>query len=561
MVNWKSRKLGDFLWFANACLLMILLNLVASYRFYRADLTEEKRYSLKDQSKAILDQLEEDVYIEVFLEGELNAGFRRFQKSVRETLEEFRVYSHDRVHYVFTDPAIARGQKAQAEFMNDLAARGIQPTNIIDTKDGQRSEKIIFPGAILSAGGMEKGVMLLKGSTARTSDERINQSIENIEFELINNLYTLINSNRKQVAFVTGHGELPPAAVASFQSKLREAYDVFQVNVSHHPDLGKFDALVIAKPVQPFSPLDKFKLDQYILHGGKVLWLIDKLNANMDSVSGISYLAMPYDVNLDDQLFKYGVRINPDVIQDQSAAAYPIVTGQVDGKPQMQLIDWPYFPLINHYADHTITRNLDAVLMRFASSIDTVKAAGIKKTPLLFTSDYSRTVTAPVDVSVNELRKNVKAEDFSKKAIPVAYLLEGSFSSLYKNRFLPAGADSTPVLQEGKPTRMIVIADGDIARNDINPRTGQPQPLGHYPFTGYTYANQELLMNAMAYLTEDNGLIQARNKQIKIRPLDREKIRNEKTFWQLVNLGIPLTVLVLFGVLRAYWRKKQFARF
>ncbi|HEY9045432.1 MAG TPA: gliding motility-associated ABC transporter substrate-binding protein GldG [Ohtaekwangia sp.] len=561
MVNWKSRKLGDYLLFANGVVLVVLINLLAAQFFFRVDLTEEKRYSIKPQTRAILQNLEDEVYIEVYLEGELNAGFRRFQKSIKETLEEFRVYSGNKVHYIFTNPAIAQGQKAQAEFMNDLASRGIQPTNVIDTKDGQRVEKIIFPGAVVSVGGMETGLMLLKGSTAKTSDERINQSIENVEFELINTIYKLSNSDRKRIGFVTGHNELEDADLASFNNDLLEVYDVYKVDMGRTADLKKYDALIIAKPRTAFSQQDKFRLDQYIMQGGKVMFLLDKLDASMDSASRNDYLAIPYDLNLDDQLFKYGVRINPDLIQDQSAAPYPIVTGDAGGKPQMQLIDWPFYPLINHYADHPVTRNLDAVLTRFVSSIDTVKAPGIHKIPLLTTSQYSRAITAPVNVSVNELRKNVKAEDFSKSFIPVGYLLEGNFTSLFKNRFIPEGIEQTPIIEKSIPTRLVVIADGDIVRNDINPRSRQPQPLGFYPFTNYTFANRELLMNTLAYLTEENGLIQARSKQIKIRPLDREKIKQEKVKWQVINLGIPVLLVIVFGVLRAYWRRNKFARF
>jgi gliding-associated putative ABC transporter substrate-binding component GldG len=561
MVNWKSKELGDYLWFANGIVLVVLLNLVASYYFFRVDLTEEQRYSIKPQTREILNSLEDEVYIEVFLEGELNAGFRRFQKSIKETLEEFRIYSGNKVNYIFTNPATANGQKAQAEYMNDLASRGIQPTNVIDTKDGQRVEKIIFPGAIVSVGGMESGLMLLKGSTAKTSDERINQSIENIEFELINTIYTLANTDRKRIGLVTGHGELEGAAIASFNKDIREVYDVYKVDLASSTDLKKNDALIIAKPRAAFSPADKFKLDQYIMQGGRVMFLLDRMDASMDSAAVDNYFAIPYDLNLDDQLFKYGIRINPDLIQDQSAAPYPIVTGETGGKPQMQLIDWPFFPLINHYAEHPITRNLDAVIVKFASSIDTVKAPGIKKIPLLLTSNYTRTITAPVNVSVNELRKNVKTEDFSKSAIPVGYLLEGSFSSLFKNRFLPQGVDQATVLGESKHTKLIVVADGDIIRNEVNPRSRLPQPLGFYPFTNYTFANRELLMNALAYLTEDNGLIQARSKQIKIRPLDRERVKEERLKWQVINLGVPILLLIVFGVIRAYWRKNKFARF
>src|SRR5690349_1399083 len=285
MVNWKSRKLGDILWFANGLVLMILINLLVSKYFFRIDLTEEKRYSIKEQTRDILSNLDDDVYIEVFLEGELNASFKRFQKSINETLEEFRIYSNNKVHYAATDPSAAMGEKARSEFMADLAGKGIQPTNVIGKENGQRVEKIIFPGVVISYGGFEKGVMLLKGNKAQTPEEEINQSIEGIEFELANAIYTLTSSDTKQIGFVTGHGELDSASIVSFKHNLREAYSVSGVDLSAASDLKNYKALIIAKPTTAFSSVDKYNLDQYIMNGGSVLFLLDKLEATMDSAS------------------------------------------------------------------------------------------------------------------------------------------------------------------------------------------------------------------------------------------------------------------------------------
>lgn len=560
MVNWKSRRFGDVLWIVNMILLAVLLNIIANLFSFRIDLTEEKRYTIKDQTIALLENLDEEVYVEVYLGGELNAGFRRFRKSIEETLEEFSIHSGKRVRYAFTDPATAMGQKARNEFMADLAARGIQPTNVVDKKDGQRVEKIIFPGAIISFGGFETGVMLLKGNKAASSEEIINQSIEGVEFELANAIHKLVNTERKQIGFVDGHGELDSLEVAAFNNQLLEFYDVFRVDLSRKSDLSRYDVLIVAKPKYEYSPLEKYRLDQFIMRGGKVMFLIDKLEASMDSASREDYFAFPYRHNLDDQLFRYGARVNLDLVQDQNAALYPIVTGQVGGKPQMQLIDWPFFPLISSYPEHPITRNLDAVITRFASSIDTVKAEGVKKTPLLVTSKYSRSVGAPVNISVDKLR-SMSAAQFDKSAIPIGYLLEGKFTSLYKNRFLPEGADPAGFRPEGDFSRIVVIADGDIARNEINPRSGQPQELGFDPFSNYTFANRDFLMNTLAFLTDEAGLIQTRNKQIKIRPLDRQRIQDEKTFWQIVNVSLPLVVLIAFGVVRSFIRKRRYASF
>jgi len=558
MVNWKSNKLGDILLLANGLVIILLINLLASFAFYRVDLTEEQRYSIKPQTKHILENLDDGVFVEVYLDGDLNAGFTRLKKAIRETLEEFRVYSGQRVQYTFTDPAEAKSNKARGEFMADLASRGIQPTNVIDKRNGQRVEKLIFPGAIISYGGDETGVMLLKGSKAVAAEEEINQSIEGLEFELASAIYKLSNINEKSVGIVKGHGELDSIRAAGFYNILADAYAVSDVKLSNA--VTGFDALIIAKPTRPFSENDKYTLDQYIMNGGRVLFLLDKLEASMDSVSNPDYFAFPYNLELDEMLFKYGVRINPDLIQDQHAAFFPVVTGQSGARPRMQLIEWPFFPLIIEYADHPVTRNLDALQTKFVSTIDTVKASGIRKTPLLFSSRYSRTVGSPVRIDLNEFREQ-KDNSFEKSFLPVGYLLEGKFTSLYKNRFLPPGVLKESFRDESIPTKLIIIGDGDIATNEINPKTGNPHPLGFDPYTNYTYANEDLILNMLAYLTEENGLIMARNKEVKLRPLDRQKVTEEKTQWQLINLVLPAMLAVAYGVVRTIIRRKRYTGF
>jgi gliding-associated putative ABC transporter substrate-binding component GldG len=554
----KSKKTGDLLLLANGLVLVILFNIIAAFYFFRIDLTEEKRYTIQPQTKAILKNLEEVVFVEVFLEGEdLNPEFRRFQKSIRETLEEFRIYSDNKIQYTFTDPLQAANEKARNEFIAELNSKGVSPRNVIETRDGQRVEKFVFPGALISYEGFETGVMLLKGSRA----QNINPSMEGIEFELANAIHKLSNVNRKRVGLLTGHGELDSLEFASFNNALLDQYDVFKVSLSRKGALTGYDLLIIAKPTQAFSNQDKYKLDQYLMRGGKILFLLDRLDADMNRASEEDYFAFPYDLNLDDQLFKYGIRINPDLIQDAVSGKYPVVVGGESNRPQIMQMDWPFFPLINQYAIHPITRNLDASLLKFVSSIDTVKATGVRKTPLLFSSQYSRKVTAPVKVGVNDLRKQMQEGSFDSGKIPVSYLLEGEFTSLYKNRFSPEGVDTTGFKEQSVLTKIIIVADGDLARNDVNPRDGNPQQLGLDPFTQYTFANQDLLLKMVAYLVEENGLIKARNKEIKVRPLDKEKIRSERSFWQVINLVLPMAALVIFGIVRAYWRKVKYTRF
>lgn len=557
-MSWKTNKrLGDVLVLANGLAVVVLLNVVASLFPVRLDLTEEKRFSIKPQTEELLGSLEDVVFVEVFLEGDLNAEFKRFQKSIRETLEEFRIHSGNKIQYTFTNPGMASDARARNEFIAALNAKGITPRNVIETKDGQRVEKLVFPGALISYGGFEAGVNLLKGSRAQD----LNPAIEGIEFELANAIHKLANIDRKRIGLITGHGELDGLEFASLNNALLEQYDVLKISLDQKTSLSGYDAVIIAKPKKSFTDADKYKLDQYIMHGGKVIFLIDRLEADMSKASDDNYFAFPYELTLEDQLFRYGIRINMDLVQDRVSGKYPIVVGQDGDRPQIIPLDWPFFPLVNQYAEHPATRNLNPSLLKFVSSLDTVKAIGVKKTPLLFTSVYSRKLTAPVKVGVNDLREQLKPENFQSGNIALGYLLEGTFTSLYKNRFAPVGVDTTGFRSESTPSRIVVIADGDIARNDVNTREGEPQPLGLDPFTQVTFANQDLLMNLVAYLVDENGLIQARNKDIVIRPLDKEKIRNERTFWQTINVALPIVVIVLFGLVRAYWRKLKYTRF
>ncbi|GIL23045.1 MAG: gliding motility-associated ABC transporter substrate-binding protein GldG [Bacteroidota bacterium] len=559
MVTWKnSKRIGDLLLLTNTLVWVLLLNVLASFYFFRLDLTDEKRYTIQPQTKALLQSLEDDLFVEVFLEGnDLNPEFKRLQKTIRETLDEFRVYSDNKVKFTFTDPLQANNERARNEFIADLNARGVSPRNVIETRNGERVEKFVFPGALVSYQGLETGVMLLRGNRAQS----INQSIEEIEFELANAIHKLSNTNRKRVGLLRGHGELDSLEFASFNNALIEQYDVFQVYLNRKAAVTGYDLLVVAKPTQPFSEQDKYKLDQYIMQGGNVLFLLDRLDADMNRTSEEDYFAFPYDLNLDDQLFKYGVRINLDLIQDRVSGRYPIVVGGDRNQPQIMQLEWPFFPLVNQYAQHPVTRNLDATLLRFVSSIDTVKAVGVVKTPLIYSSAYTRKITAPVKVSVNDLRRQMRDEAFAGGSIPMGYLLEGKFTSLYKNRFAPEGVGTENFREESVTTKVAVIADGDIARNDVNPRDNSPQPLGLDPFTQYTFSNQDLLMNTVAYMLDENGLIKARNKEVKVRPLDKMKVKNDRTFWQSINLVLPIVLLIGFGIVKSYWRKVKYSRF
>ncbi|MDH5603522.1 MAG: gliding motility-associated ABC transporter substrate-binding protein GldG [Cyclobacteriaceae bacterium] len=555
----ESKKLEDLLKYLIGIVVLILVNQVSFRHFSRIDLTDEQRYSIKPATRTLLNDLDDNVYIEVYLEGELNAGLQRLQKAIRETLEEFDIYSDHKVQYTFVNPGLAMSQKARNEFMADLSARGITPTNIIDEEDGKRTEKIVFPGAIVSYGGAETAVMLLTGTRG---EEQLNNSVEGVEYALASAIYKLSALERKKIGFLQGHGELSSENLLSLQNSLFQFYDLTEVSLTGEEPLKDLDLIILAKPRDTFSEIDKYTIDQYIMRGGKALFLVDKLHANMDSASNEINLSLPYQMNLDDMLFRYGIRLNNDLVQDNNAAPYPIVTGMLGGQPQIVSIPWPYFPILNRFADHPISRDLGPVLGQFVSTMDTVKAEGIIKTPLIFTSAYSRSISAPVNISVNDLRKNVKPEDLNKSFLPVAYLLEGKFRSVFKNRFLPEGALKSTFLEDGMETKILVISDGDFVKNEINPRTGNPEELGRYPYQrGITFANADFIQNAIAYLMEENGIITARNKVIAIRPLDKVKITTEKTTWQAINLLLPLLIILMPGGLYFLYRKYRYSNF
>lgn len=550
----------DFSLFAVAVVGLIVLNILSQQYFFRLDLTEENRYSIAEATKNMLRALDHPVHVTVYLEGDMPAGFQRLQKSIRETLEEFQVYAGDELSFRFVDPLKATDDAGRKDFFLKLNQMGIQQTNLFDEENGQRIQRVIFPGAVVRYNNQEAGVMLLKGDRAASAEETLNQSIENLEYELASAIQKLATKEKKKIGLMRGHGELA-ADIAGLTQALSEYYQLYEVNLPEKEAVPAYDAIIIGKPTEPFSREDKYKLDQYIMRGGKVMFFLDPLAIDMDSLEAGSSFGFVRDVNLDDQLFKYGVRVNKNLVQDIKSGVYPIVVGNLGEQPQIVSLPWPFFPIVNNYADHPIVRNLDAIYLRFVSSIDTVAAPGVEKTPLIFTSPYSRVLSTPIVVDLQELRQEPDPEAFRSGPQAVAYLLEGTFTSVFKNRILPEIADKDAFMDKSQPTKMIVVADGDLIRSDINPRTNQPMPLGFDMFTKRTFANRAFILNALAYLMEENGLIMARSKEIQIRPLDQVAVDKYGTLWQIVNLGLPILLIVGFGVVKYYVRKRKYARF
>ncbi|MHC2990369.1 gliding-associated ABC transporter substrate-binding component GldG [Pontibacter sp. HJ8] len=554
----RSRDITRFLLLTGA---ILLLNILAANFFFRLDLTEDKRYTISPVTKQMLQELPETVFVEVYLEGDFPAGFKRLQQSVRETLDEFRIYSGGNVRYEFIDPNAISDEKERVAFFQQLAEKGIQPTNLRATEEGKQVERLVFPGARVMYKGKETSVTLLKGNLAASADERLNQSVEGVEYELATAIRKVAFPETKTIGYISGHGELEMQQVTDLLGSLQEFYRVARGELPEIPSLQGLDLIIVAKPTTAFTEADKFKIDQFIMKGGKAVFFVDALNANMDSVGAGGMFAMPYNLNLDDLFFRYGVRLNPTMIMDLNSGFIPMVTGYTGERPQTEMINWRFYPLLNNFSKHPITRNIDAVYARFIGTIDTVKAAGIRKTPLVYTSTYSRVLQPPVPLTLEEARMEVKPEQYQAGQQPVGYLLEGTFTSLFRNRPAPQGMGNAKVKETGVPSKIAVFSDGDLVRNEVNPRTGQAYELGFDRYNNVKFANKELAMNTIHYLLDSEGLINVRSKEIQLRPLDKVRVKEERTYWQLLNLVAPILLLALFGISRYYLRKRRYERF
>lgn len=537
-----------------------LVNQLTDRFNFRIDLTEEKRYTISNATKELLSQLDEEVFFEIYLSGELPSNFERFRSSIGEMLTQFAVESGNLVSYKFTDPSQANNAQARNQFYQSLMQKGVEPTNLTyKNADGDRMEKLIFPGAIVSKGMREVPANLLKGSRASGPEEQLNQAVEGLEYQLANAIASLQGSGTKKVGYVTGHGSPDSLSISGFRNTVLTKYDLYNVSLEGRTELVGYDALVIAKPSSAFSESEKYLLDQYLMRGGSLLFFIDALSIpGLDSVFGEGTIATPRELNLTDMLFKYGARVNPNYILDVNSGQFPVVTGNIGDQPQIQLIPWPFSPVLTNFSKHPSVRNLDAILGQFISEVDTVKAPGIRKTPLLTTSQYTKVLGPPVRVAFNDLRDELRPERFADGPKTIGYLLEGEFSSLYANRIVPRGFDKKRLIGKGQQSKVIVVGDGDIVRNELDPETGEPLGLGVEPFSGATYANEDFILNLLDYMVDESGLIEARAREVRIRPLDRVKVRQESTKWQLINLATPVVLMFLFGIAKWFYRKNRF---
>lgn len=541
---------------------IVLLNIAASYFFFRFDLTEEKRYSLSDATQSLLENLSAedstDVFVKVYLDGEeLPGGFERLKRAVSETLEEFKVYGGTNINYKFINPNAETDKKKREDFYVDLAKKGMNPTRVVDTKNGRQVENIIFPYALVSAGGYEVPVLLLKGTQGKTAEEKLNQSNENVEYEIATAIRKLTLKERKKIGLLAEFTKLKPINFSDLIASLQERYDLFFIDAKSSPSFQGLDALILPKPDFPVDDSTKYKIDQFVMGGGSALFFVDGLK--VDSVDLEGNFAQPLELNLTDLFFRYGVRINSNIIKDgASCALIPLVVGDLGDKPNIQPVPYRYFPLINNFGKSLITNNLDVVFSRYVASIDTVRAEGVTKIPLLMTSPYTKVLNAPVFVTFNDAQTDTEQVEYQGGIKTIAYLLEGKFQSLYKNRLLPNDSKFADFKAESLPTKIIVCSDGDLIVNEVSQKTGNPLPLGYDKTTQHTFGNKDFVMNAIDYLIDEDGVIQAKGKEVKLRPLDKIRTRDERIFWQILNIGLPVVSVLLFGFILQWVRRRNY---
>ncbi len=563
-------KKKDIQNFILGLVVVLAINWLAAQYFFRWDLTEEKRYTISEPTRNILQDLEGEVYVKVYLEGDLPAGFQRLKKGVQETLDEFKIYAGKRLKYRFINPETAYSNaEEQRAFYQNLFEQGLSPTDIYDRRGDERVQKRIIPGAVLSYVSddgeqqFETSATLFKAIDQRVQnamgpEQILNQSVENTEFNLISAIRRLVIKEKKKIGISLGHGELSNPQLATAITRLQEYYDVFRVPLPLEPSIKEgLDAILVAKPDTAFSDEDKYKLDQFIMGGGKALFFVDVVSLHMDSViRDKGAYTFPVEHNLLDMFFRYGVRLNPNLIKDLNAGLIPIVVGNLTNEqPNIQPIPWQYYPLINTYSRHPIVKNLGPVQSRFVSTIDTVKAAGILKTPLLFASRYSQVRATPAYVSYEEERKRPDPAQYNQGPLPIAYLLEGEFESMFTSRSF----SQRPGFQGKSPfTRILICSDGDLIRNRINSQTGEPIPLGLDEIRKTTFDNAEFLINAVDFMLDDKGVILAKNKEVVLRPLDKLRLKNEKQSWQVFNLLVPVGFIVLFGLVNFWVRHRRY---
>lgn len=556
--------------------IILFFNIVGYYIFARLDLTSEKRYTLSKSTKKMLKSVDDVVFIRCYLEGDIPADYKRLRNETKEMINQFRSYNPN-IEFEFRNPNDFKDKKEQAEFYQRLFEMGFQP--ILKTsqqKDGQ-VRQYMFPYLEITHKGEKKIVSLI--STKGTGEESIiNSSVQNLEYNIYNGIRSLMTTSKDRVAIIRGHGEWELASIWDFITGVNEFYAVDTLTINERINAltereydsvknnvtmrNKYKALVIAKPLSVFSYKDLYILDQFVMHGGRILWLVDPLLCSMDSLqANPETFAVTNYTGVEDPLFKYGVRLNTNLVMDMQAAKVPIVTGVYgDNTPQFSFFPWNFFPVVSPNPNHIITSKINPVKLEFVSSIDTIQN-NITKTPLLVSSANSRIMNTPAIISLEMLKQKQDPRLFNMPNLNLAMLLEGKFTSAFKNRLSPEMETNQEIAFKDECdtiNAMIVVADGDIIRNDFT--SGQMLPLGYDKYTKEMFGNKEFLINALNYLTDDHDMIPLRSREVLMRKLDQARVEREKLNWQVVNVGIPIIFIMVIGVIISFIRKRKYVK-
>jgi len=564
----KGKQLKSFLW---PLISLVLINILAYFIHTGLDLTKENRFTISSSTKELFKTVDEPITLTVYLKGDMPAGFKRLADAIEGLSTKFNSLSNGNFQIDFQRPGADMNDTLKTILFDSLQRLGINPTNVkAQVKQGEQTEEtLLFPGAVLTGRGRQIGIDFLEGQSNLNGLESLNNAEALLEYKISKAVFKLKQDTMPLIGYLTGNAEPLDLRVYDLIEKVMKKDYAFRIvnidSITHIPNI--FSSIVIARPLKPFSTLQKIMIDQYVMRGGKVIWALDGLYASMDSLqrSNGSFIAFDLGLNLDDQLFRYGARINKDLVQDLECDKIPSVIGKVGDKPQIELLPWPYSPLLRSHGTSVISRNLDNVLSSFPQSIDTIHTAGIQSEIILNSSDYSRSLQTPAIVEWKSIKNEEDLKMFTKKEIPVGVLLTGKFKSLFANRLSIAEMDSLQKMQ-GMPflqsceteNNMIILSDGDILMNSVSESDG-PLAMGMNSYTRQQFANRDFVNNMLFYLTGGKEVMAARGKSFKLRLLDKGKVESERTFWQLINILVPLLITIIMAFLFPWLRRRKFA--
>tara|TARA_B100000780_G_scaffold170307_2_gene119208 strand:- start:1052 stop:2779 length:1728 start_codon:yes stop_codon:yes gene_type:complete len=560
---------------------VLFLNILIGFNNWNIDLTSDKKHSFAKESITIINNLEDKLFIRVYLEGDFPAEFKKLQKSIEDLIKRFKLIGNKNIDFEFINPNNVANENEKLALFKQLVKLKLSPTDLEIKKEGKQVNQIIFPGAIIYYKEKQVAVNFLKQSPGKSTVSNINTSIQALEYEFVSAIEHLTKNNLTKIAFLEGNGELNEQQVYDItESVLKDNfnlsyhYKVDRFNIKEFsidsatnlPDLSRqtillntYKAIIIAKPTIPFNNLDKLLIDQYIMQGGKVLWLIDGIKASMDSLKNKSgsFIATKNNLNIDDQLLSYGVRVNSNLIQDLRSTKIPIITGYSNSKPQQSYFSWPYSALLVSDSKHVISNGLDGIKCEFVSSIDTIKN-NIQKTILLHSSKESRLNPSPSKISLGILETPPLSTSYNKKFLPIAILLEGEFESVFKNKLFQKNKQ-IKFISKSVITKMIVISDGDMIANQLS-KSGAIYPLGYDENLKFTFdGNKHFLINAVQYLCGDNSLSHIKEKELSLRMLNKKKIQENRFIIQMINIALPILLLLLFALFFISYKKRKYA--